>query len=1247
MKKIFTTVVVFIIIMCSSITFLVGCTTNEINKFNVIFNNGEVIHDTISTAGGELITLPEPPVKVGYIFNGWYEDKDDWTGLVAADSFMNEVLTANINLYAKWTEEDEEVIDKSPIFMQSINLDINQVENDPEYKELYGHDEPYNIRDASIGGLKDFQIGRLVSVSPVIYPYNASFKELEYEIYDGKEYIQNYREYLVNDVIHIEFRIKNEDVIIGEEIKIRAVSVGYVDEYSDKNISSVPHDQIIAANVPVEEYAFGPVVEGVHLNKSAVIPGEVIEFSIKDDSVVPFNASRGVNGGESITISSGNAAVLSQSNNIVKIKVDDSAEVGDNIIVTSNLSGIKRNYSISVIKQAVESVEISTTHDEIILSNSEIDIAAIVLGVDGGDTTVKDVEFILISGYDIATIVVDNENKNTGKILINNEAKSGDIISVIAMIDSIISNTLLFTIGRVDVEQVVISSNVLDGNVEAGDIVNLSSSVLPANAENKEVIYKIVSGGQYVVFDAISGKLIINYTCTGSETISVIASADGVNSEVLNFVVKTNPVVFVEFAGSVLESVRDGQDITLDAKVNSNASNKGVIYTIDTGMEFATINENVLSINSGLNANDIIKVKATSVSNPDKATFKTFTIFKPLGAISIDGKVDSVYLLADGINDYRRYAIEVTDEDGNIVENNTLDLVVKNVKGGYSLVAEISNLGVISFNNIGSSSAVHDIIIVATDRSTQSELELYVELILPPNESRLIYEDDEELKEITLSAFEPFDLKMKVYEQPNGSSTGHMTDVNVMIEGNVEAVVKTKINYGIKSYSVHGKVIAGLDASEIIKIKVGYYILDEYFETEEFIIKTDKYFDKITIHNAPVRIDIGSSIQLEYRMYPYFTSDDAKYILSTSYSDIAKIDTATGFLEIYDNKANIGKFIYVNVKCRGAVSIPYKIFITDKISSISLGSANNSKNVTYIESGNYYFMNPNGAFVIDASVGDGTGDESIKYALDGVGKEYFTITNNVLTVNKNANVNSGISATLVAYYNGIKSNTVTIYIPQTINTIEDWYSIKDLTTGNYILGNDIDFSGREYVPLEKFDGVLDAAGYSIRNVSISKLTDNKNAGLFEINTGMIMNLFIREMDIDIIGKDNGRVYVGGIAAKNYGTIKNCKIISYNIECFRMKYKNVVAGGIAGENTGIINECSSNIFLTGNSSLIGGIVGVNTIEGLVNKCVNYDVIQVYVYDYEKAVKGIIGSNDGQSVDCINYGRVYDSSIHQNV
>ena len=1139
-------------------------------------------------------------------------------------------------------------ITKKPIFIESVKLGFDQVTDDPEYKDLYGFSAPYNVRNNIESGLEDYQIGRIVSIYPIIDPTNASYQAFNYAIIYGGEFIQDFKQFTVNGVSKASFRIKCDDAIIGREIKITAVSTGYVGKYSDKNVQTDAHDKVVASTIPVEDYSFGPMIDGVHLNKSAVVPEEIIEFSIKDESVVPVNATRGANGGENITITSGNAVVVSQGDNIVKIKVNDSAEVGDQIIVTSNLTGIKRNYSISVVKQSVADVEISATHDETIIANSEIAIAATVLGVDGGNTTVKDVEFILINGYDIATIIVDSGNKNTGKILVNNEAKSGEIISVLAMIDSVVSNTLSFTIGRIEVQKVVVDSDVLDGTVEVGDIVNLSSSVIPANAENKEVTYKIVSGGQYVVFDAISGKLIINYTCLGGEVISVIASADGVNSEVLNFVVKTNPVIFVEFAGSVLESVLDGQDITLDAKVNSNASNKGVTYTLVTGMEFATINGNILSINSGLNEFDLIKVNATSVSNPDITAFKTFTIFKPLGAVTIDGKVDSVYLLADCLNKIRTYTIEVTDVDGDIVKNNTLDLAVENVKGGYSIIAKISEHGVISFHNIGSHSAIHDIIIVATDPLTNSELKLYVNLILPPDETRLIYEENEDINELTVSAFEPFKLKLNVYDQPNGSSSEHMANMNVIIDGNAEAVVKTTVAaYGIKSYSVHGKVIAGLDASETIKIKVGYYIFDEYFETEEFIIKSDKYFDKITIHNAPERIDIGSSIQLKYRMYPYFTSDEVEYILSSRYSDIAKIDTATGFLEIYNDKANIGKIINVNVKYKSIVSIPYEIMITENISSVSIESASNSKNVTYIESKNYYFMNPNGTFVIDSSVGDGTGDESIKYALDGVGKEYFTITNSVLTVNKNANVNSGISATLVAYYNGIKSNTVTIYIPQTINTIEDWYSIKDLTTGNYILGNDIDFSGREYVPLEKFDGVLDAAGYSIRNVSISKLTDNKNAGLFEINTGIIMNLFVRDMSIDIGGKDKGRVNVGGIAAKNYGTIQNCMMISYNIEFFRIQYENVVAGGIAGENQGIINECSNDVFIIGRSSSIGGIVGVNKIDGLVNKCVNYDVIQVNGYDYKKAVKGIIGTNDGQVIDCINYGRVYDANIGQNV
>ena len=81
---------------------IIGCTAVD---FDISFvSDGQVVH-TVSTSGSEAITLPNNPVKEGFVFEGWYWDKDTWEKPFTASSLLNEPLTANMSVYAKWTPE--------------------------------------------------------------------------------------------------------------------------------------------------------------------------------------------------------------------------------------------------------------------------------------------------------------------------------------------------------------------------------------------------------------------------------------------------------------------------------------------------------------------------------------------------------------------------------------------------------------------------------------------------------------------------------------------------------------------------------------------------------------------------------------------------------------------------------------------------------------------------------------------------------------------------------------------------------------------------------------------------------------------------------------------------------------------------------------------------------------------------------------------------------------------------------------
>lgn len=143
-----------------------------------------------------------------------------------------------------------------------------------------------------------------------------------------------------------------------------------------------------------------------------------------------------------------------------------------------------------------------------------------------------------------------------------------------------------------------------------------------------------------------------------------------------------------------------------------------------------------------------------------------------------------------------------------------------------------------------------------------------------------------------------------------------------------------------------------------------------------------------------------------------------------------------------------------------------------------------------------------------------------------------------------------------------------------IYTAEDLKNIRDNMRGKYILMNDIDLSGIDWVPLEApstaiapdFDGILDGNGYTIRNLSC---TGESKAALFESNSGIIKNLALT----GTVTLNNTRYLsasAAGLCSSNDKTIENCTVAA-TITNAGSTYTTKVAG-ISSYNFGTISHC---------------------------------------------------------------------------
>ena len=90
----------FLILLLSVVMAFAACGKME---FKVDFIVDDAVYATINTNGEEVLKMPNDPEKDGYVFDGWYWDKDSWKKPFSANSLLDAPLSSNMSVYAKWT----------------------------------------------------------------------------------------------------------------------------------------------------------------------------------------------------------------------------------------------------------------------------------------------------------------------------------------------------------------------------------------------------------------------------------------------------------------------------------------------------------------------------------------------------------------------------------------------------------------------------------------------------------------------------------------------------------------------------------------------------------------------------------------------------------------------------------------------------------------------------------------------------------------------------------------------------------------------------------------------------------------------------------------------------------------------------------------------------------------------------------------------------------------------------------------
>ncbi len=220
-------------------------------------------------------------------------------------------------------------------------------------------------------------------------------------------------------------------------------------------------------------------------------------------------------------------------------------------------------------------------------------------------------------------------------------------------------------------------------------------------------------------------------------------------------------------------------------------------------------------------------------------------------------------------------------------------------------------------------------------------------------------------------------------------------------------------------------------------------------------------------------------------------------------------------------------------------------------------------------------------------------DASVKYTFTKGGT--FSVT---LRVTDDRGASSEVSKT-VYVAGGESSGSGTADDPWVIATADRWNEIAASINGTqpgdykvgdyYLVTNDVDFSGKNFIAWDSFSGQLTGNGNSLKGITatytVAEADINADAAIFgviRINSGTV-----KDLKIEATLTSNGN-RIGGMTGRNNGTLDGVYFVKGTLTGVKR------VGGIAGENNSVIVNCAvlgGNISSSGENA--GGITGGNT------------------------------------------------------
>ncbi len=283
-KKLSLMTLLLILIFC-----LFSCNTQK-QTHTLYFIDNDAFYHT-AEVGGELpLAFPEEPTKEGYIFEGWYFDKNVW----AEPLNEGHILEASDSVYAKWSPieytvtfvADDETVAERTYIIEDESVDVPEI---PKKDGYFGAWEDFqlcacditvnaiyknsanvtittNIENSVVfNGKTEQRISATrPSIEDVTYRVRTGYKFLYYEV-DGEKY--------TSDVISYDNVTKDTEIVVyvdylSYELPIINVDTDYVGVHSKIDYTTMSFTMINSES-DLSEVAGGIRLRG---NSTASLP---------------------------------------------------------------------------------------------------------------------------------------------------------------------------------------------------------------------------------------------------------------------------------------------------------------------------------------------------------------------------------------------------------------------------------------------------------------------------------------------------------------------------------------------------------------------------------------------------------------------------------------------------------------------------------------------------------------------------------------------------------------------------------------------------------------------------------------------------------------------------------------------------------------------------------------------------------------------------------------------------------------